>query len=79
MCVLDEGPGIAEADVALAFRKYGRIDRGGGGSGMGLYIARGIARAHGGEITYQRREHQPGASFTLRLPTGARTPPPLTA
>lgn len=66
--VLDEGPGIPEADIALAFRKYGRLDRRQPGSGMGLYLARGIARAHGGEVIYQRRSAAGGARFDLRLP-----------
>jgi diguanylate cyclase (GGDEF)-like protein/PAS domain S-box-containing protein len=72
--ILDRGPGIADADVALAFRKFGRLDRTVEGTGMGLYLARGIARAHGGEVCYRRRSPAGGSIFNLRLPTTVRFP-----
>jgi EAL domain-containing protein (putative c-di-GMP-specific phosphodiesterase class I) len=68
--VLDQGPGIAEADVALAFRKYGRLGSSHRGLGIGLYLARGITRAHGGEVCYRRRAEPTGSIFNLRLPRG---------
>lgn len=73
--VLDQGPGIDAAEVALAFRKFGRLDRAVTGTGMGLYLARGIARAHGGEVGYRARSPEGGSIFTLRLPTSS--PPRL--
>lgn len=77
--VLDRGPGIAEQDVALVFRKFGRVDRTAVGTGMGLYLARGIARAHGGEVCYRRRGPDGGAIFNLRLPcSGSSSAPPGT-
>ena len=50
----DDGPGIPEARREEAFRPFHRLDEGrnlqAGGVGLGLAIARDIARAHGGEI-----------------------------
>jgi signal transduction histidine kinase len=66
--VADEGPGIDPADIGLVYRKYARIDRTRSGSGLGLYLARGMARAHGGDVTYRRRSDAGGSVFTVRLP-----------
>lgn len=68
--VLDEGPGIPNEELGLIFRKYGRAERSVPGTGLGLYLARGIARAHGGDVLYRRRQPEPGSVFTLRLPAG---------
>ncbi|MCU1452473.1 MAG: hypothetical protein JWN46_619 [Acidimicrobiales bacterium] len=66
--VADDGPGIAHDQLGLIFRKYGRLDHSIPGTGLGLYLARGTARAHGGEILYRRRHPQHGSVFTLRVP-----------
>lgn len=51
----DDGPGIPEQRREEAFRPFHRLDEGrnlqAGGVGLGLAIARDIARAHGGELT----------------------------
>jgi len=65
--VTDRGPGIAADDLGLVFRKYGRTDPLGNGTGLGLYLARQIARSHGGDILY-RRGPDTGSIFVLRLP-----------
>lgn len=71
ICVSDHGPGIAPTDQRLIFEKFGRV--GGGpqkpGSGLGLYIARSIAEAHGGSLEVDSRSGR-GATFTLLLPVG---------
>lgn len=78
--VSDDGPGIDPDALALIFRKYGRIDPSGSGTGLGLYVARRIARSHGGDILYRRRTDDDGgdggSTFILRLP---RSAPVLTA
>lgn len=67
--VADRGAGIAPEHLGTVFRKYGRVDRTRPGTGLGLYVARRIARAHGGEVRYLRRAPGPGSVFVLRLPT----------
>ncbi len=66
--VSDQGPGVEEKDRERVFEKFERLGRSGdGGSGLGLYISRRLARAMGGElsVTSERGE---GASFRLDLP-----------
>ena len=68
--VRDEGPGIAKADQKLIFEKFGRVTGTDGmrpGTGLGLFIARSIAEAHGGALEVQSAPEQ-GATFTLDLP-----------
>ena len=70
--VEDDGPGVAEADRERVFERLTRLDaareRGSGGVGLGLAIARGIARAHGGELTCHAAHAGSGARFRLELP-----------
>lgn len=65
--VVDAGPGVPSDRVGHIFRKFGRADRDRVGSGLGLFLARGIARAHGGELAY-RQTPQGGADFVFRFP-----------
>jgi signal transduction histidine kinase len=67
--VRDEGPGIAPGDQGLIFEKFGRVagEDAKPGTGLGLYIARSIAEAHGGTLEVVSAPGQ-GATFTLRLP-----------
>jgi signal transduction histidine kinase len=67
--VTDEGPGIAKEDQKLIFEKFGRVAGAGArpGTGLGLFIARSIAEAHGGVLEVQSSPEQ-GATFTLELP-----------
>jgi signal transduction histidine kinase len=57
--VLDEGPGIPERELEHVFEPFFRGEasrsRETGGSGLGLGIARNIARAHGGELVLRNR------------------------
>ena len=74
--VADQGKGIALDDQQRIFEKFERVDpREPGGSGLGLYISRRLARAMGGDITVDSAAGQ-GARFILtlrRAPEGART------
>jgi two-component system sensor histidine kinase VicK len=69
--VEDTGPGIAPDDAEMIFEKYRRapaahrVD----GVGLGLFIARSIARAHGGDVRLTSVPGQ-GSTFTLVLPLG---------
>lgn len=68
--VEDHGRGIAREDQARIFDKFGRVDASEpGGNGLGLYIARRLARAMGGDVTVESEPGQ-GARFTLTLPEG---------
>ena len=69
--VRDTGAGIAPADLDLVFERFFRVsglDRPPGGSGIGLTVARGIARAHHGDIRASSPGVGGGATFTLVLP-----------
>jgi signal transduction histidine kinase len=67
--VHDRGPGIHHDDQQLVFEKFGRVSGGGSkpGTGLGLFIARSIAEAHGGTLSVSSAPGR-GATFTLRLP-----------
>lgn len=66
--VADQGKGIAIEDQARIFEKFARVDpREPGGSGLGLYIARRLARAMGGDVTVDSAPGQ-GARFVFTLP-----------
>ncbi|WP_081909002.1 ATP-binding protein [Deinococcus sp. YIM 77859] len=51
--VTDEGPGVPPSREATLFQRF-RGGGAGGGSGLGLYLVRRIAEAHGGSVHYQR-------------------------
>lgn len=66
--VADQGKGIAPEDQERIFAKFERVDTSEpGGSGLGLYIARRLARAMGGDLTVDSAPGE-GARFILRLP-----------
>jgi signal transduction histidine kinase len=67
--VLDEGSGIPEGQLERAFEAFFRGDasRSSGGFGLGLGIARNIARAHGGDLVLKNRP-EGGLAAILTLP-----------
>ncbi|MFI9344422.1 ATP-binding protein [Streptomyces sp. NPDC052773] len=67
--VSDEGPGIPEESMNRVFTRFWRGSKR-GGTGLGLYIVKGIVEAHGGTITVGRAP-QGGAEFRFTLPVGA--------
>jgi signal transduction histidine kinase len=69
--VRDRGPGIAREHHSVIFEKFGRVQSGSAkpGTGLGLFIARSIAEAHGGSLAVSSTLQQ-GATFTLTLPVG---------
>jgi histidine kinase len=69
--VTDTGVGLAEGETERVFDRFHRAAgaiRRSSGSGIGLTIARDIARAHGGELAARSPGPGRGATFTLRLP-----------
>jgi signal transduction histidine kinase len=70
IAVIDQGPGIPHSQQRLIFEKFGRAEVPGGskpGTGLGLFIARSIAEAHGGTVDVRSRPAE-GATFVLTLP-----------
>lgn len=68
LIVADQGPGLSEEQQERVFDKFERLGRSGdGGSGLGLYISRSLARAMGGELGVESTPGQ-GARFLFDLP-----------
>jgi signal transduction histidine kinase len=72
LTVADDGPGIPDEDRERVFERFVRLDdarsRDIGGTGLGLSVALGIVRAHGGEILVEDSAGLGGAEFVVRLP-----------
>ena len=70
--VQDRGIGIAPKQLKRIFKRFYRVRTRGlqpvKGTGLGLYIVRSIARAHGGRVFAQSEGDGRGATFTLELP-----------
>ena len=68
--VRDFGPGVEAAHLAHLSQAFYRADsarqRSTGGVGLGLYLCRLVAQAHGGALLI--RNAQPGLELTLRIP-----------
>ncbi|MDK4805051.1 MAG: HAMP domain-containing sensor histidine kinase [Novosphingobium aromaticivorans] len=68
IAVEDSGQGLTGPEAARVFEKFERLGRkGDGGSGLGLYISRRLARAMAGDLTVTSTPGE-GARFCLRLP-----------
>lgn len=67
--VEDEGVGVSDEDAERIFDPYTQLDRGYAGVGLGLFISRGIARAHDGDL-YVGDTLERGSAFVLELPVG---------
>lgn len=67
--VSDEGDGIAEDTVQRVFTRFWRGGDRRGGTGLGLYIVKGMVEAHGGSVEV-RRAPSGGAAFRFVLPAG---------
>ena len=67
--VRDRGPGVAPEHQSLIFEKFGRVkgEHAQPGTGLGLFIARSIAQAHGGLLEVRSAPSE-GATFALVLP-----------
>ncbi len=76
--VADDGPGVDADDRERVFERFVRLDqsraRDSGGTGLGLPIARQIARAHGGDLTLD--DHAQGARFVVAIPLTPPEPAP---
>jgi signal transduction histidine kinase len=67
MTIADDGPGVPDGDRDRIFQPFVRLAGAeSGGNGLGLAIARAIAREHAGDLTCDAAER--GATFSIRLP-----------
>jgi signal transduction histidine kinase len=68
--ITDEGPGLTEAEMQAVFKPFHRTDEArnlnSGGVGLGLAVARSLARAHGGDVVLEARGK--GLTACLSLP-----------
>lgn len=67
IAVSDNGPGIPAEDQQRVFERFQRGRTGAPGSGLGLYLARGLVEAMGGTIALESGRDR-GSTFTLELP-----------
>ena len=69
--VTDSGAGIKSSELQQIWQKYKQSGtkslRGGGGTGLGLYIVKQVVEAHGGEVSVASIEGI-GTSMVLKLP-----------
>jgi signal transduction histidine kinase len=72
--IKDTGIGISPSDLPRIFERFYRCDasRAQAGIGLGLSLARAIARGHGGDITAKSGLSQ-GSTFTVTLPKDAKS------
>ena len=70
--IRDHGPGVPEHVVPQLFTRFSEAGRNPGSVGLGLWIVRELARAHGGETHYEAAE--PGARFVVTLPAPTAGP-----
>ncbi len=70
--ITDQGPGVAEEDLARVFQPFHRLRQskasGVGGAGLGLSLVSEVVQRHHGEISCRNAGPSGGAVFTLRLP-----------
>jgi signal transduction histidine kinase len=76
--VTDNGCGIPPENLVRLFTPHFTTRRIHGGMGLGLFIARKVAEAHGGSLTVESRVGE-GSSFTLTLPLAGSLPAPSPA
>ena len=71
VAVSDQGIGVSKQDMTRLFERFGRIVTSENshipGTGLGLHLARRLARLHGGDVVGESEEGQ-GSTFRLRLP-----------
>ena len=71
----DDGIGVAPDDLPRIFERFARgtdrVSREKPGSGLGLYLSRGLAEQMGGSLQLEASQPGKGSTFVLRLPPAA--------
>lgn len=70
LVIRDSGPGIPADVIGRVFTKFWRAGSRRGGTGLGLYIVKGLVEAHGGTVEAGRSAVTGGAEFRVLLPAG---------
>ena len=77
--VRDDGMGMRPQDLGRLFMPFSQVhdtmQRNSPGTGLGLYVSRGIMEAHGGTILAASDGLGKGSTFTVRIPLAPRRPP----
>lgn len=71
--VRNHGRGVTPGHTEAIFERFFQSDRGSKGTGLGLFISRGLARAHGGDLAV-RPATEEGSEFELTLPLSGPDP-----
>jgi signal transduction histidine kinase len=69
--IKDTGPGIHPEIMPKLFSKF--VTNSSGGTGIGLFISKGIVEAHGGKIWAENNTDVKGATFTFSIPLSDQT------
>jgi signal transduction histidine kinase len=69
VAVADDGRGLAPEDLDRVFERFYRVDeKASPGTGVGLTIARALARAHNGDVSVSSPGLGKGATFEITIP-----------
>ena len=71
--VSDSGKGIDSEIVPRLFQKFSSKTDSGTGTGLGLYISKGIVEAHGGKIRAENNKDTKGSTFAFTLRRAANS------
>ena len=71
VAIRNHGTGVTPGDTERIFEKFRQLDQHSPGAGLGLFISRGLARAHGGDLIV-RPAAERGSEFELLLPLTQR-------
>lgn len=74
LAVSDRGTGVSPEERDRVFERFVRLDGSSAGSGIGLYLVKGLVEAHGGSVSVDDAPGG-GARFTVRLGSPSRTHP----
>lgn len=83
LTVSDTGAGLAPEELERLFQPFTQTGAGreskAPGSGLGLYVAKGIVREHGGQVAAESGGRGKGATFKVELPISEKAAKPVTA